>query len=725
MVNHFTLEKKEYKRDLDVVRHYVEDSALYIHKNTGKPLEQCFEFVRRTIKSDGKLPITDSLVMCLTRNEFGDREKELIPFSDYIKDVATTNKIMSPTMAVYLHPDEKESLTSSFIIRNIGKRNVSKGEMHVAKAEKNNERYIFKSNEQSSFKTTNNSLSGAQVSNGTILCNKSAHSSLTSGCRITTSYGNAVTEKFLYGNRHYWSPEIVKGNIVSIINNTNFKELESVIERYNIVHPSAEDAYQCAKYSIDLYQTNVVELAKIKKLISALTPIERSAFVYSGDLYHLAKHNDELVRTFLDKLSSKATIPIDNPEEYMDQLDPDLIALVSLLCAKELDGESLKVIKVEKREAFKLIGATAKHILTVLDDYQFLIKGLWRVETTPASVANIRGSIRRGVIGSDTDSTIFTVQSWTKWVEGEINFSEKSLATSYAVVYINTQYISHILAKLSANMGVVPEEIHTLRMKNEYAFPVFALTTMAKHYFAYMSAQEGNVFPELDTEIKGVYLKDSNAPPHIMKEFHNTLRFVMDEVMAGRKISIVAMLKKIAGIEKEIMESVKKGDSFYLSNGQVKERDSYTNPDSSPYRHYLLWNSVFAAKYGNSPKPPYQAVKVQVNLKGINKVNQWLDTFKDIPLRNSMKAWVDKSKSNAIGTLLVPKNIVFSNGMPEEIIAAIDMRKLVYGAVKQYYILLETLGYYMINKNLTKLASDMDFDAELEINGNPDAVVLK
>ena len=208
-------------------------------------------------------------------------------------------------------------------------------------------------------------------------------------------------------------------------------------------------------------------------------------------------------------------------------MDADLNAFVGLLCAEELSGKSIKAIKKEGGRDYQIVGATAKHILEVLDEYQHLIKAFWRINTLPSSIAHIRSSIRRGVITSDTDSTIFTVQYWTEWYVGQIDFSEKSNAIAYAVVYLATQTIAHILAMVSAGMGVRPDMIHDLSMKNEFAFPVFVLTSMAKHYFAYISAQEGNVFTELDTEVKGVYLKDSNCPPHVMEEFNKTLLWMM------------------------------------------------------------------------------------------------------------------------------------------------------------------------------------------------------
>lgn len=706
MENHFVKAPSEYKRNLDVLGHYVRDAATYLHKQTGRPMEACVEYVQGKVREPGVINNPPTLV--LERGENGDREKKAIPLLDHIRDVELNDRIISPTMAVYHKPEDKPSILSEFISYNIDRRKKSKKEMFQAKVAGDVALATFKNNEQASFKISNNSLSGAQASTSTILYNKSAHSSLTSTCRVATSYGNANNEKFLYGNRHYWSPEIVKGNIVSIINSTDYELLSQTIEKHGIRHPTVEEVCESIRYSTDLYWKNESELQHIFDFVAKLEPIELSAFLYTGDLYHLAKYNDHVAREFLGRLSSKAKTPltVEEADEYIGVMDDDMKAFVSSLCAKELAGFTLKDVKENDVEGYGIVGGTAKNVVETLNEYQLLIKGLWRTDTLPASVAHIRSSIRRGVITSDTDSTIFTVQDWVKWYTGDIGFDERSDAIFYAVVYLATQTITHLLALVSAGMGVREKHIHTLAMKNEFAFPVFVLTSMAKHYFAYISAQEGNVYKEYDIEIKGVYLKDSNAPPYVMDAFHQSLRWTMDKVIEGKGLEITTLLKKVAGIEKDVEASVRRGDSFYLTNGQVKDYGSYKNPASSPYTHYEMWQSVFAPKYGEAPQPPYSAVKVSVNLNNKTKLDEWLSSLPDVELAGRMRQWLETKKKAAITSLLLPRPIVEAGGLPDEVIRAMDIRKLIYSTVKPFYFLLESLGVYMINDDLTKLVSD-------------------
>lgn len=707
MENQFLNPTHEYKRDLNILARYVDDNALYLHKRTGKPIEVCKDFIKRTINKDtGTMPLKDPTVGVLTRKTPGNRESEAIPYTEYLRDIVENDRTISPAGVVYYNKDEKPSILSEFIVVNIDKRSKSKGEKFEAEQRGDKMMYDYKENEQTSFKIFNNSLSGAQASNGTILHNSTAHPSLTSTCRIGTSFGNAITEKFLYGNRHYWCAEVARANILSIINSVDLARIQQCMDHYGIRHPTVDETMECLLYSLNLYYHNQAEEDDLRAFIATLDDVERSAFVYVQDLHHLAKYNDGVVRTMLDKLSTKVTDTLEDPDYYIGLLDSDLKAFVSLLCGKELAGTSIKSLKKEGSPHYHTVAATTKYIIETLEEYTLLIHAFWRVNTCPASVAYIRNSLRRGAITSDTDSTIFTCQAWTEWFSGQIDFSEKSGAIRDAVVYLDTQLIAHMLAMVSTGMGVRKQDLHKLSMKNEYVFPVFVLTSMAKHYFAYQSAQEGNVFKEFKTEVKGVYLKDSNCPPHVMKDFHETLNWVMDEIIANGQVSIQEVMQHVSFMEKEIEKSVYKGDSFYLKNGQVKDPAAYANPAISPYAHYRLWEAVFAPKYGNAPPPPYAASSVSVNLSNKTKIQEWCDKVVDPDIKRRMLKWMTDNNKKGMRNLLIPRSIVEQHGMPEEIIQAMNLRKLIYTTTKQYYFLLEALGMYMVNDNLTRLVSD-------------------
>jgi hypothetical protein len=705
-MKHFVNPTDSYRRRIDLIPTYVGDSALYLALQTGRPVEECRAFVEKEIGPAGGHPLHFPSTMALVKNRHGDREIREMPFNHYLDGVFAEGQILSPTMAAYTHPDVEESILAKYISGNLQKRKKAKHQKFVAKMSGDKALASIKEGEQTSLKIKNNSLSGAHSSPFTILWNKSSHSTLTSTCRTATSYGNANNEKFLYGNRHYWSPDIVKNNIVSIVRHTDYDKLAAVIEKYQLALPSYEIVMASIHRSTDLYWRSPKQMAVIESLVRALSPMQRAAFLYTGDFYQLAQLNPQFVRGFLEEMSTKATQPEEIPDHWVDRMDSNLKAFVSILCAKELAGESIDDTKKSRPHDYAMFAATTRRIIEAHDKYEDLIRTLWVTDNVPSSIFNLPSVIRRGAITSDTDSTIFTVQYWTEWYVGKLDFTETSVAIANTMVYLAAQLIRHILATFSGNMGVARKDVTRLAMKNEYYFPIFTLTSRAKHYFAYIAAQEGNVYKEYDTEIKGVALRNSNVPPEIMKQAKQFMLDCMDTVIAGKKISVVATMRHVAAIENGIRAGVEAGRYNHLTKGQIKNMESYKNPQSSNFLYYQMWEEVFAEKYGHAPEPPYVAIKVSIDADNPTKLKNWIARMEDRSVADKMTDWITRNSRNGVTQMLLPEQVLAMTGVPKEAVCGIDIRGLISQTMEAFYLVLESLGIFMRNDNITRLVSD-------------------
>lgn len=703
----FLKNPEEYIRDINVLKHCHHDHAYFLHKETGKPFDFCLDYVIKQTSKDGQFPLVDPEVLSLRRGTNGDKERKVTTFSDYLNDIQRNNYIVSPSLAVYKSTAEEESESALYITGNIALRAKAKKEMFEADLAKNQILVAMKEIEQTSRKLNNNAMSGAQASFSTPLFNKSAHSSLTSTCRTETSYGNANNEKFITGNRHYWCPDVVIANIISICTSSDLLRLDKAMQRYGIHYPTAEEAMECISYSTDFYWRNNNAFDDFFSLLSKLDPVERAAFVYIGDLHHLAKHNDSLVRNFLTRLSSRITdVAIDDPSEVLKKLDADTRAFIGLLCHHELSGTSIEKIKIDNPVGYNTVAATFINIQDTLSEYEDMIKALWVTPNMPGSIANIPSIIRRAAITSDTDSTIFTAQDWTRFITGSDKFTDQSKAISATITYLASQLIANILAQMSANIGVDKKHLFKLGMKNEYNFPVFVLTSRAKHYYAYQGAREGNVYEHYERETKGVELRNSNIPPHVNKKLNGLMAFIMDEIIDKQSLSIIDVFDEIALLELDIISTVNRGGYEYMKTGQIKNINSYVNPEQSNYIHYGMWEEVFADKYGHTAPPSYTVVKVSLNADSPTLLKQWVASIKDEDIKTKLVAWLTKKNRKGVTQLLLPENIVSSAGIPEEIIIGVDIRKLIYNTMSGFYLVLESLGIYMIDSDLTKLVSD-------------------
>ena len=706
-MNPFLKDPGEYKRDIDILSAYTTDIATYLARMSGDSYETCHAYVVANLGENGQFPFKDPEIRLLVRDKTGDRHLRADTFANYLAEAVNNTQILSPTLAVYEDPHKKKSLLASYIGINLKKRKKFKHEMFVADMENRQASYLYYDNLQNSCKIKNNSLSGAHASPHTILYNKSSHSTLTSSCRSGTSYANAHNEKFLMGNRHYWSPDVVVANILNIVKTTDYAALQRAMDTYQLHYPTVDETMRCITYSTNLYWINKPALMDIERLVTALTPIERAAFVYTADLYHLAKYNDAVVRQFFSDIIVVAQEPVANAKEIMSGLSSDLVAYVSLLCSDLMDGRLLKAVEKETPHDYGRLAATAVNINNTLEKYLPLIEGLWRPNTLPPSVAHISSMVRRCVMVSDTDSTIFSNQYWCEWYRGRIDFSPTSYAIAYTTTYLTSQIVIHLLAMMSANMGVAPDQIHQLTMKNEYFFPTFTITSRAKHYYALVSAREGNVFKKMKLEVKGVEMKSSNAPPQVMRQLEQYIVGLMEATQRDGNLTIDDVIGPVAAIEHEIIDDIKRGGFKFMRLMQIKDPSSYVDGEgSTPYMHFKLWQEVFAPKYGSASAPPFPVVKISVSLERRVLLERWLAAMPDQELANRLRQWMQENGKDKIGSFLFPQEILELRGIPTEVIPAIDLRKLIYNVMSPYYLVLESLGIYMVNDNITRLVSD-------------------
>lgn len=705
--NPFVLDANQYKRDIDFPKHYTRDVVEYLHISTGKTREQCRAFVAKKMKEGGSFAIQDPKVEYLRRKENGDREQRQTTLLQYYEETIQNNELLAPTFTTYTDPKVNQSILVDFIDENITKRSQAKKAMFRAKMARDDLLYTLKKLEQGNRKTSNNSMSGGHVSSSTPLHNRTAHSTLTSNCRSTSGNGNANNEKLLSGNRHYWNSKITLNNIVSVVNHTDYEKIKNTMDKWDLRHPSVQETMDCITYSTNLYWRNADGMSVIERFVNKLTPIQRSAFVYTGDLYHLAKYNGDFMHRFIAQLSMAVHEPCPDADAVFESHREEYTTLAKQFFPNEMKGKTLDDTK--GTELYGFLASTVKNIHHTVMQYASFIDAFLVTENVPASVAFFPESIRRAALTSDTDSTIFTVQDWVFWQHGDDpGFTPQTQSTAATMIFLAAETITHVLARMSANFGIMTERIHKVAMKNEFKFDVFVPTQVGKHYFAYISSQEGNIFKDFEIEIKGVHLKSSNVPKEIVDDAEKMMRSIMDTVIQGKKLSLHHYLTWVADKEREIKRSVAVGESKYFRGMMINTPDSYTkDEDGSPYQYYKFWEEIFAPSYGAAPPPPYYAVRVPVQLPSKTIMKEWIDGIADKGLSQRLSYWMERTGKTSATTMVLPEQALALRGMPVEISSIMDIRKIVFSITGIYYLVLETLGYYCVDDKITNLVSDL------------------
>lgn len=705
-VNPFVRKPEEYTRTLDFYKTYVSDAALYLSKMTGTSVEQARDFIVKQTKLGGGGPfeLKDPMVKYLEREVDGDREMRYGTLLQVLKKVASKQAIMTPNMTVYCHPKEKESLTAQYLVGQLANRNRNKALKVECQRKDDKLGASIYDNRQNRNKIKCNSVSGAHGTKSSVLCLFSAHSTLTSTCRSASSNTNANVERFSRGNRHYWSYETALNNIVSIINHSDYPAIIAMVKKYDLPIPTVEYTFEHVLYSTRLYWQSPTLEAKLLKFILTMNDYERCAYIYTGCLYTLAQLKPSFVRSLFQDLSEKPVLAVESPRLWISKLDEDAEILLILLSHEELKGRKLNDPENPlDEETLGRVGALAKQLYEAVNSRGDFIRTFWCTVNMPSCMAKFPESLRRCVVASDTDSSIFSNGYWTEWYLGRVEFSRQNDAVAAAMTYLCSQLTVHLLASMSGNLGVPVEKIHMLAMKNEYAFPVFFLTSMAKHYYANMSAQEGLVVQKL--EIKGATLRNSKAPDYLMARSDQLIKDILATVKSGKKLVLRDILQRVADEEHIIRDGIRRASSLFFSTANIKSKDGYKLANS-PYLNYTLWMDVFAPKYGTISEPPYRAIKMSLTTDTKNKLHTWLDSLPDQELAGRFRVWMQKYSKTYMTTMYIPIAYAEVSGIPDELLEMMDHRKLVYGLMQSFYLILESLGYYIHDKNLTRLVSD-------------------
>lgn len=696
----------EYKREYDISRIALQDLSTYLQTMRGLSKTDADSYVLSQMKPTGAFPLKNPIVTYLERGKNGDREKKETDLLSYLKEIEERKLILAPNMTAYMTGDTKKSIFADYIQLNLGLRKADKKKMFAAEMRGDFVQEAYWKTMQQSRKIKNNSLSGMHASPSTIGYNKSAHSSLTSLCRCATSYANSSNEKFIGGYRHYYAPGVVNNHILTAIRTTDIEKMSAFIDRHNLHYPTADEVIKCIRRSTINYWDDPNQFAYFQELVEKLHPAVRAGFLYVGDLYHFDLYNSDFVRGFLDSLTyMDDQTMVEDPESVIKSLDDNYKACASLMSEKVIKGISLDDAKKDRPDAYRTVAATALHMKETMAKYADFTDQILTQRYLPHSVAAFPSAARFSVPTSDTDSTIFTVEHWAMKY-GDYDYGPKSMSTQYAIVFLISGMIQNTLIMYSANLGVVKEHLLLLEMKNEFIFPVYVLTAIAKHYYALITAGEGNVYADegIKLERKGVQLRSSNAPIHINDKVVELIKYLMGEIMNGRMLRTRNILDFVSKIEHEIRENLLSGGHEYLNTLNIKGAESYTQgEDAVNYKSYTFWNTHFGQKYGMAPEPPYRALKVTVSLANKTAIKKWLDSIDDEITKHSLTEWVESSNVSSVKLFRLPIPNLQATGYPKEIIDIIDVRAIIREVMKPFYLILESLGLYISNERTTRL----------------------
>lgn len=694
--NAFLQPREFYKREMDPVANYIAQMSSAIALSNNISQDQARAMVIEIIKNKEVPGISDPTVEFFGRDPNGDRTKEQLPLTQYLRDVVEKKQILAPTLTAYVHPDEEKSPISSFILVNVDTRAKLKKGGQKAEDEGNKELAFFLNTGQTNKKENNNSMSGAFATFSSVFQNETGHNTLTSITRSMASIGNALNERMIGGNRHYRSSQIALNNVIAIVSTMNKEVVHKAMQTFNIHYPSPDEVMEVIMESMRYYVFDNNTKNDILAFLKVLGPNELAAVAYSQDFFHMRKHNEAFVRGFIDELSLiDQNFTCEDPIKTIYASGELTINYAHQVLIEEVKDRGKDYNKKEKFDTALLnkLAGVCVNINRTVDKYRDLINAFFLTKTVPSSTAYIQNMVRRNVVLSDTDSTMFSIDEWVIWYFGKLNFSQHAYGVAGAVMFLSTQCIAHCLAILSANMGVAEEHLHVLAMKPEFVFPVFGQSPVSKHYFTAMLVKEGSVYKDIKMEVKGVHNKSSANPPSIMEPAQKRFEEIIRTIMSGEMISGTKELNDVLEIEKKIYQSLRTGSSEFYKRMNIKEATAYgEGPKESNYAWYTCWDKVFAPKYGTIPEPPYDSLKIPTIIKSQTNWKTFLAGIKDRDLHDRLVAFCEDHNKKIIKTFYISVDYVEASGIPEEILDIIDYKRIILDLTNVRRMLLDTLG---------------------------------
>ena len=690
----FLKPRQEYKRNIDHIRHYVEQMSFYISVMQGITKEEAKNKIVPVLKSR----FVDPTVVYYERRENGDKHKGQCKLTTYIRDVINNEDILAPTFTVYVNQKTFVSPFSDFMIRNKKRRSISKKKGHAAKQRGDILNYIFNDKEQANYKKFNNAGSGCFASKGSILYNPTCHSTLTSTVRTESSISNASNEKFLEGNRFYKDATVVLNNLISICAKFDAEALKAVMLKYKLRAPTVQEVMDCINRSYELYSFDQQRLqTEVLPFVRKLSDEQRSAFMFIGDLYHLRICNPHFVRDLLDNLSRpiKATVKVEKPYSSIRKFQESIGAQVNDIFADNIAGLKPEEIEALDDSIHQDMFATAQYIHNFLQDRADFIKVFFMSEHIPASTAYIYDQVRRCVPCSDTDATMFSVDGFVQWRFDKLYFDRTTMAFASATKLLATEIMAHQLAIFSANLGVTEEKIYDISMKPEYTFPVYAQSPVAKHYYTFATVQEGFYLKEPNWQIKGVHLKNSSHPDEVTVSAEMIMKGILWDLYQNKPLKLTTHIQETADFEKKVKASVLNNETSFFKNVNMLNHASYKAERlKSPFKFHDLWLDVFAKHYGEIEEPEYKAVRIPLLLKSKMKTNQWLASIENKQIANGIRKWMDDRHIEKIGTVIMNAQQMETVGIPKEIIPIIDFKRIILEMTGSRRLILSSMGVY-------------------------------
>ena len=564
-----------------------------------KWLCQIIEKILLVYPNDSKKKIT-KFAESIYERDFKDHE--CILYNNYEKEeirttisklydwILTKKPILTESGTMFKHHDECwnpqiEILNDKLMERDREKSKMFDFQRLAEKSTDPNEidMYLFKAKKkdlsQSRAKVISNSEYGASGLPSSWFFNIAVSSATTARGQALISTACNAFEDFLGDNVKFMNMD----ECLLFINNiVKEKDIRKKDDSKWVKNKNTNDVFDRLKSKF--FDQSMCEDKILNKILRNLNQENLNRIYYKSNFYNFILNSEKAIEIFLSIFTSNVdfTTPNDAPSEIVDKLNKLTSAFLEYVYYNYPTINRTLRLKTMKRNCVVVVD-TDSCFLNYGQVYDFFIN----------EILNKKKIIKRRIKSDNGKKYV---------IESRENLKAKSESKNRGISYriINSvMYITNSVIKNTLDVFLdrcnCDRDHGNTSMKNEFLYDTLLICPPAKkHYQGAIRLREGVEYKKPKFDIKGMDYVKRSAAGDSTREFIKNL--VYDDILMAKNNSpdFYHILKKLNKFEKDIEQSVIRGEDKYIKNVNVKSEDAYDDPMSiGPYKAVFVWNYLY------------------------------------------------------------------------------------------------------------------------------------
>ena len=698
-MNYFKFSTYE-REDVSLLRAYVDNQVTYLSRLYP---ETDHDIIRDFVIAEVKKDIKNPKLTMIDYPSCGNAETKTVDLLRYTTEVIRKN-IISPAGVVYKPPRIIESFLKKRILTNVAARKRHKKSMFAAASVGDifiEQRFNYL---QAQTKIENNSIPGALGSPFNPIFDKPGYNAITGLARHGIMCGYSHTERMLEGNYYFPTVEHCINYCIILLRHIP-KDINTVMINFGMYIPTVDDVIEHFSDSLQFYMHITQNIKDTLQLFfKSLSSMERSFVFYAYCLKTIMTKNEQLFRRFLGRFFD-TTIETDPSADVSTifGFNSDLLALLSSINAEIIQHKPLTDAVRECPDGVRKLISIGNNMQTLLDKLSPVISTFLRIDCDIPDAMSHPKMIRKTVIISDTDSVIFSTQSFIVWyTKKNVSFEKAAYEINGFVVFLLVMTLEQIFARMSTNIGAVGDDIARISMKNEFLYPVMLRTPLPKQYIGKATVQEGLVLLKPKDDIKGLSFRSSRMCSETVEAGKQFVNWLFDTVMRDGHTTVGECFERIIVHELAVIKSLEAGERKFLTSSPVKE--TYKDPDTSILFNWRLWDEVFRPNFGEFIIP---AKGLDLPIIGNGAAlydNRYLERVRafDESLYSRLVTFLN-TNNREVTRLIIPMTL---KQVPPILRILIDIRHIVYTNSTPFQVIMRSLGISYTTPNDMLLLSD-------------------